>query len=109
MNAGIPRAIQGQNSMGNARSCDSGDWIMRANEFLLSTTHSAETDAIAARETLKADKAHGVIGFPHGHAGRLGMIEAMDHALGVYASALADGVQKYPVGRSVKPVNRRYN
>jgi glutamate-1-semialdehyde 2,1-aminomutase len=36
-------------------------------------------------------------------------IEAVDGALGVYARALENGVQRYLVGRPVKPVNRRYN
>ena len=36
-------------------------------------------------------------------------IEVVDRALGVYARALADGLEKYLLGRAVKPVNRRYN
>jgi len=36
-------------------------------------------------------------------------IEVVDKALGVYARALEDGVQRYLVGRPVKPVNRQYN
>lgn len=36
-------------------------------------------------------------------------IDVVDHALAVYTRALADGVDKYLLGRSVKPVNRRYS
>jgi glutamate-1-semialdehyde 2,1-aminomutase len=36
-------------------------------------------------------------------------IEAIGEALGVYRQALADGVDKYLVGRSVKPVFRKFN
>lgn len=36
-------------------------------------------------------------------------IEVVDKALGVYAKALQDGIDRYLAGRPVKPVNRRYN
>jgi len=36
-------------------------------------------------------------------------IDVVDHALGVYARALAEGLERYLVGRPVKPVNRRFN
>lgn len=36
-------------------------------------------------------------------------IDAVDQALEVYARALEDGVEKYLVGRPIKPVNRKYN
>ena len=36
-------------------------------------------------------------------------IEVVDRALGVYRSALEDGIEKYLVGRPVRPVNRRFN
>jgi glutamate-1-semialdehyde 2,1-aminomutase len=34
---------------------------------------------------------------------------AVDEALGIYKKALEDGVDKYLVGRAVKPVYRRFN
>ena len=153
----------------------------RERVFLLSTTHGAETHALAAaRETLNIYKSRNVIGFLHQQGERLRTginecimrheiagqfelqgrgcnliyatkdqngqksqafrtlflqemirrgiiapsfvvsfshsdedidrtIDAVDHALGVYTRALADGVEKHLVGRPVKPVNRRYN
>lgn len=36
-------------------------------------------------------------------------IEVVDKALGVYAKALQDGIDRYLAGRPVKPANRRYN
>ncbi len=36
-------------------------------------------------------------------------IEAVDHAAGVYARALADGWEKHLLGRPVKPVYRQFN
>jgi glutamate-1-semialdehyde 2,1-aminomutase len=36
-------------------------------------------------------------------------VDAVDAALGVYKKALDDGVNKYLLGRPVKPVNRGYN
>jgi len=50
-----------------------------------------------------------VVSFSHSDQDIDRTIEVVDHALGVYAGALTDGVDKYLVGRSVKPVNRKYN
>lgn len=36
-------------------------------------------------------------------------VEIVDQALGLYARALEDGIERHLQGRSVKPVNRRYN
>jgi glutamate-1-semialdehyde 2,1-aminomutase len=36
-------------------------------------------------------------------------IDVVDQALAKYAMALADGVDKYLIGRPIKPVNRRYS
>jgi glutamate-1-semialdehyde 2,1-aminomutase len=50
-----------------------------------------------------------VVSFSHSDADIDRTIDVVDRALGVYAKALADGVDKYLLGRPVKPVNRRYN
>jgi glutamate-1-semialdehyde 2,1-aminomutase len=49
-----------------------------------------------------------VVSFSHSDDDIDRTIEVVDQALGVYARALEDGVQKYLVGRPVKPVNRTY-
>jgi glutamate-1-semialdehyde 2,1-aminomutase len=36
-------------------------------------------------------------------------IDCVEESLRVYKRALEEGVEKYLIGRSVKPVNRRYN
>ncbi len=50
-----------------------------------------------------------VVSFSHSDADLDRTIDVVDDALGVYAKALQDGVEKYLVGRPVKPVNRGYN
>lgn len=50
-----------------------------------------------------------VVSFSHSDEDIDRTIDVVDQALGVYSRALADGVDKYLVGRPVKPVNRRYN
>jgi glutamate-1-semialdehyde 2,1-aminomutase len=36
-------------------------------------------------------------------------ITAIDESLGIYRKALEDGVEKYLIGRPVRPVFRKYN
>jgi glutamate-1-semialdehyde 2,1-aminomutase len=50
-----------------------------------------------------------VVSFSHSDQDIDRTIEVVDRALGVYAAALAEGVDKYLLGRPVKPVNRRFN
>jgi glutamate-1-semialdehyde 2,1-aminomutase len=50
-----------------------------------------------------------VVSFSHSDQDIDSTIDAVDRALGVYAKALEDGVEKYLVGRPVRPVNRKYN
>jgi len=50
-----------------------------------------------------------VVSFSHSDQVIDQTIEVVDRALGVYARALAEGLDKYLVGRPVKPVNRRFN
>jgi glutamate-1-semialdehyde 2,1-aminomutase len=50
-----------------------------------------------------------VVSFSHSDEDIDRTIDVVDKALGIYAKALADGVDKYLLGRPVKPVNRRYN
>jgi glutamate-1-semialdehyde 2,1-aminomutase len=50
-----------------------------------------------------------VVSFSHSDEGINHTVAAIDEALGVYRKALEDGVDKYLVGRPVKPVYRRYN
>jgi glutamate-1-semialdehyde 2,1-aminomutase len=50
-----------------------------------------------------------VVSFSHTDGDIDRTIDAVDRALAVYARALADGVDRYLVGRPVKPVNRKYN
>jgi len=50
-----------------------------------------------------------VVSFSHSDDDIDRTIDAVDRALSVYAQALHDGVQKYLVGRAVKPVNRKFN
>ena len=49
-----------------------------------------------------------VVSFSHTDEDIDRTIAVVDRALGVYARALEDGVEKYLVGRPVKPVNRAY-
>ena len=49
-----------------------------------------------------------VVSFSHSDEDIERTTDLVDRALGVYARALEDGVQKYLVGRPVKPVNRRF-
>jgi glutamate-1-semialdehyde 2,1-aminomutase len=49
-----------------------------------------------------------VVSFSHSDEDLERTTDVVDQALGVYARALEDGVQKYLVGRPVKPVNRRF-
>jgi glutamate-1-semialdehyde 2,1-aminomutase len=50
-----------------------------------------------------------VVSFSHQDEDIERTVEAVDQALGIYRKALEDGVQKFLVGRPVKPVNRRFN
>jgi glutamate-1-semialdehyde 2,1-aminomutase len=50
-----------------------------------------------------------VVSFSHSDEVIDHTIEVVDRALGVYARALAEGLDKYLLGRPVKPVNRRFN
>jgi glutamate-1-semialdehyde 2,1-aminomutase len=50
-----------------------------------------------------------VVSFSHADADIDRTLDVVDSALSVYAKALQDGVEKYLVGRPVKPVNRGYN
>ena len=50
-----------------------------------------------------------VVSFSHTDADIDRTIEAVGESLGVYRRALEDGVEKYLVGRPVKPVFRRFN
>jgi glutamate-1-semialdehyde 2,1-aminomutase len=49
-----------------------------------------------------------VVSYSHSEADIDRTVEAADAALAVYARALADGVERFLVGRAVKPVFRRY-
>jgi glutamate-1-semialdehyde 2,1-aminomutase len=49
-----------------------------------------------------------VVSYSHSEADIDRTVEAADGAFGVYAKALADGVEKYLEGRPVKPVFRKY-
>ena len=50
-----------------------------------------------------------VVSFSHSDEDIDRTIDVVDRALGVYARALAEGLDKYLLGRPVKPVNRRFN
>jgi glutamate-1-semialdehyde 2,1-aminomutase len=50
-----------------------------------------------------------VVSYPHTDAVIDQTVEIVDAALGVYAQALENGVEKFLSGRSVKPVLRKYN
>jgi glutamate-1-semialdehyde 2,1-aminomutase len=50
-----------------------------------------------------------VVSFSHSDEVIDHTLDVVDRALGVYARALAEGLEKYLVGRAVKPVNRRFN
>lgn len=50
-----------------------------------------------------------VVGYSHTDKDIDRTVEAIDGALGVYKKALNEGVEKYLVGRPVKPVFRRHN
>ena len=50
-----------------------------------------------------------VVSFSHSDDDIDRTIDVVDQALGVYAKALTDGVEKHLQGRPVKPVNRKYN
>jgi glutamate-1-semialdehyde 2,1-aminomutase len=50
-----------------------------------------------------------VVSFSHADDDIDRTIEVVDRALGVYARALEDGVEKHLVGSPVEPVNRKYN
>ena len=50
-----------------------------------------------------------VVSFSHSNEDIDRTIGVVDRALGIYARALAEGLDKYLLGRPVKPVNRRYN
>jgi len=50
-----------------------------------------------------------VVSFSHLESDIDRTIDVVDRALGVYARALEDDVQKYLVGRPVRPVNRKFN
>jgi glutamate-1-semialdehyde 2,1-aminomutase len=50
-----------------------------------------------------------ILSYAHTDADIDRTIEVVDEALAVYGQALEEGIEKYLVGRSVKPVWRRYN
>ena len=50
-----------------------------------------------------------VVSFSHTDEDIDRTIDTSDRALGVYARALTDGVDRYLIGRPVKPVNRKYS
>ncbi|MGH6609106.1 MAG: glutamate-1-semialdehyde 2,1-aminomutase, partial [Burkholderiaceae bacterium] len=50
-----------------------------------------------------------VVSYSHSDADIDRTIDAIEGALVVYKQALEDGVERYLVGPSVKPVYRRYN
>jgi glutamate-1-semialdehyde 2,1-aminomutase len=50
-----------------------------------------------------------VVSYPHTDAVIDQTVEIVDAALGVYAQALENGIEKFVSGRSVKPVFRKYN
>lgn len=50
-----------------------------------------------------------IISYSHSDADVAETVEKIHEALGVYKKALAEGVEKYLVGRSVRPVWRKYN
>jgi glutamate-1-semialdehyde 2,1-aminomutase len=50
-----------------------------------------------------------IVGYSHSDRDIDQTIDAINEALVVYRQALTDGIQKYLIGRSVKPVWRRYN
>jgi glutamate-1-semialdehyde 2,1-aminomutase len=50
-----------------------------------------------------------VVSFSHSDEDIDRTIEAVNQTLSIYARALEDGIEKYLVGRPVKPVNRRFN
>jgi len=50
-----------------------------------------------------------VVSFSHSDDDIDRTIDAVDRALGIYAKALSNGVERYLLGRSVKLVNRKYN
>ncbi|HZV60771.1 MAG TPA: glutamate-1-semialdehyde 2,1-aminomutase, partial [Candidatus Eremiobacteraceae bacterium] len=50
-----------------------------------------------------------VVSFSHSEEDIDRTVDACDKALGVYAKALQDGVEKYLVGRPVRPVDRKFN
>jgi glutamate-1-semialdehyde 2,1-aminomutase len=49
------------------------------------------------------------VSFSHSRDDIQRTIDAVDGALGIYARALEDGVERFLVGPSVKPVYRKYN
>jgi glutamate-1-semialdehyde 2,1-aminomutase len=50
-----------------------------------------------------------VVSFSHPDEDIDRTIDVVDGALGIYVKALEDGVEKYSIGRAVKPANRKYN
>jgi glutamate-1-semialdehyde 2,1-aminomutase len=50
-----------------------------------------------------------VVSFSHTDADVDRTIDAVDESLRIYRNALEDGVEKYLVGRPVKPVFRKFN
>jgi glutamate-1-semialdehyde 2,1-aminomutase len=50
-----------------------------------------------------------VVSFSHSDDDIDRTIDVVDRALGIYAKALSNGVERYLFGRSVKLVNRKYN
>ena len=50
-----------------------------------------------------------VVSFSHSDKAIDRTVDACDKALGVYAKALHDGVDKHLVGRAVRPVDRKFN
>lgn len=50
-----------------------------------------------------------VVSFSHSDEDIDRTIDVVDRALGIYVSALEEGVERYLIGCPVKPVNRKYN
>lgn len=72
---------------------------------------SQELRALFLQETIKRGLLMPslVVSYSHTDADIDRTVEAVSEALTVYARALAEGVEKYLVGRPVKPVFRKYN
>ncbi|MGQ0556496.1 MAG: hypothetical protein ACT4PN_11215 [Nitrospiraceae bacterium] len=68
------------------------------------------TRALFLQETIKEGilAPSFVVSYGHTDADIIRTVEAVDEAVHVYRRALNKGIEKYRIGRSVKPVFRRY-